>query len=228
MSWSGAAPVLTAVAVAVVVLRLAPLAAGPRLTGADTARTGRVRWPLQRRRRPAAGDLDIAEWCEHVARCLRGGQSLARSLDDAAVALPLAAAEFEGARHALRRGRSLPVALASLDADPSRPAGLVVPVLRACAELGGPAAAPLDRVAVTLQARAAARAERATSSAQARMSARVLTTLPVAMLALLALADGSVRSTLATPAGMVCVAVGGCCNVAGWWWMRRITNGDEP
>ena len=43
---------------------------------------------------------------------------------------------------------------------PGDPAALVIVVLRAAAELGGPAAGPLERAALTLHARAAERAER--------------------------------------------------------------------
>jgi tight adherence protein B len=224
------APSLVALLVVVVAARHLPHAHRARfVAGADppAGEPGwwRGRWARPRRR---AGDVEVAEWCEHVARSLRGGSSLSRAFDDAALAVPVAAREFDELQRALRRGRSLPAALATIDADPTHAVGLVAPVLQACADLGGPAAAPLDRVAATLQARAAARAERATASAQARMSARVLTTLPVGMLLLLATADASVRTTLTTPAGTACLVAGSACNAAGWWWMRRITDGGGP
>ena len=76
----------------------------------------------------------------------------------------------------------------TITADPGDPAALVVVVLRAAAELGGPAAGPLERAALTLHARAAERAERRSASAQARLSARILTALPVTTLGLLLVA----------------------------------------
>ena len=178
----------------------------------------RARW--HRPKEP--DDLSVATWCEHAARSLRGGHSLQRAMTDAATAAPDAAPAFAAVTHAVGRGRRLSDALMEIEADPSHPVGLVIPVLGACAELGGPAAAPLERTAATLQARAAERAERLANSAQARLSARVLTTMPVGMLALLTLVEPSVRATLGTPAGAVCLAAGALCNVAGWWWMRRI------
>jgi tight adherence protein B len=186
----------------------------------------RPRW--QGWRRPSRpGDDEIAEWCEQVARSVRAGSSLAGAVVQAGAELPRAGAAFSPAVRVLRRGRSLAEALAEIDesADPASAVGLVIPVLSACAELGGPAAMPLERVAATLHARSAERAERRTSSAQARLSARVLTTVPVGVLALLALVEPAVRSSLASGAGIACVVVGATSNVAGWWWMRRLIGG---
>ena len=146
------------------------------------------RWRLWRRRsRP--DDDRVAEWCEQVARHVRSGSSLARAVAEGGRDVLGAGAAFDPAVRALRRGRGLADALNQTDgaADPASAFGLVLPVLSACAELGGPAAMPLERAAATLHARAAERAERRTSSAQARLSARVLTTVPVGVLALLAL-----------------------------------------
>lgn len=198
-------------------VRPIPVSGGPVI--ASRRRAWRDRFA--RRARPP-DDLEVAAWCEHAARSLRGGHSLQRAMADAALIAPEAATSFAGVTHAVERGRLLADALAELDVDLSRPVGLVVPVLGACAELGGPAAAPLERTAATLQARAAERAERQANSAQARLSARVLTTMPVGMLALLSVAEPSVRATLATPAGLACIGAGALCNVGGWWWMRHI------
>ena len=95
-------------------------------------------------------------------------------------------------------------------------------MLRSCAELGGPAASPLERVAATLRGRNAIREEQLAQSAQARMSARVMTMVPVGMLALLAGTDPNVRTAIGTPPGFAAVSVGAILNVTGWWWMQRI------
>ena len=170
------------------------------------------------------GDAEVAEWCEQVAASLRGGRSLTMAIvdtDDACGGRPV----LPAVTHALRRGRGLADALDSMPVDPSTPHGLVVPVLAASAHMGGPAASAMDRVAVTLQARDAERAERRTASAQARLSARVLSTVPFAVLALLAVTEPSVRAALVTAAGAACLVVGGGLNLAGWWWMRRLIGG---
>ena len=92
----------------------------------------------------------------------------------------------------------------------------------AAAELGGPAAEPLERVADTLHARATEHEERRASSAQARLSARVLTIMPFGVLALLAVAEPSIRHVLVTPAGFTCLAAAAALNLLGWWWARRL------
>ena len=162
-----------------------------------------------------------------VARGVRAGSSLAHALTR-----PVRRRQREQSCSSrsctlLTRGRGLVDALAETagDDDPASATGLVVPVLTACAELGGPAALPLERVAATLHARSAERAERNANSAQARLSARVLSTVPLGVLALLVLAEPAVRSTLISPVGVVCVAVGGMFNLAGWCWMRHLIGG---
>ncbi len=99
---------------------------------------------------------------------------------------------------------------------------VVVQVLGAAAELGGPVAATLDAGASLLRERVAAREEALAHSAQARLSARVLTAVPVAFAAWSAVGSGSFRAAVLTPAGTAAVALGGALNLAGWWWMRRV------
>ena len=142
---------------------------------------------------------------------------------------PREPAAFQPVVHALTRGRRLADAVAETagDDDPASATGLVGPVLAACAELGGPAAIPLERVAATLHARSAERAERRVNSAQARLSARVLSAVPLGVLALLAVAEPAVRSALVAPVGVACVVVGGLFNLAGWCWMRHLVGGAE-
>ena len=99
---------------------------------------------------------------------------------------------------------------------------VVVQVLGAAAELGGPVAATLDAGASLLRERVAAREEALAHSAQARLSARVLTAVPVAFAAWSAVGSASFRAAVLTPAGTAAVALGGALNLAGWWWMRRV------
>jgi tight adherence protein B len=223
-------PLVTAAVVAGLVLVLAARLAGTpwlRPTRRAVARPDdppgiaprRRRW---RRRPPAADEAAVAQWCEQAARALRGGASLSRAMADASAAVPAAAAPFAPALRALSRGRTLPQAIADLETDPSRPAGLVSPVLHACAELGGASARALERAALALHGRAAERAERHAAAAQARLSARVLTLLPVGTLGLLTVAEERTRVAAGTPLGLACVTAGLAANALGWWWMHRI------
>jgi len=219
---------------ALVVLTLLALA-GLGATGLATARlvappaggTAR-RWPVvlrrwrqHRRGGPEPTDVEVALWCEQVASAVRSGQSLTHAIvvtDRAWAGPPI----MPSVAHAVSRGRGLADALDEVPANPATPCGLAVGVLRACARVGGPPASALERVADTLHARGAERAERQAASAQARLSARVLTFVPFAVVAFLALTDASVRSALSSPAGAACLGIGAALNLLGWWWMRRL------
>lgn len=178
-------------------------------------RLGRVRHPS-----PA----QIAGWCDALAREVRSGASLGAALRTVE---PPQYGSLGTIPHALGRGVPVADALSAVtSASPDEQAALSV--LGACALHGGPAAQPLDRVATTLRRRAADAAERAVHSAQARLSARVMTVLPVAVLALLVTTSPPVRSIVASPIGASSITFGLVLNAAGWIWMRRIVGGPRP
>lgn len=217
-------------AVVVVAVRLRAWATTPvrlpTMVVADTRRPGMWAWARPWRRPRPPDDLAVAAWCERVGAGLRSGRSLTVAVVDAdADAGGAGVRPFADVAHAVRRGHSLAAAFRAVDDEPSTPIGLAAPVLATCAELGGAAAAPIESVADILVARAGERAERLTASAQARLSARVLTTVPVAVAALLAVSEPSVRQAVTTPPGLACVGCGVVLNTTGWWWMRRMIRG---
>lgn len=180
-------------------------------------------WSGQRHRRRRTADVNphqLAAWCEEMARAIRSGSTFQSALCNVA-APPVIDQHMQRARLAIERGSSTRRAL---DAVPAVSAhlDLVLVVLRACADHGGPAAEPIDRAAAALRQRAALIAERRSHSAQARASAIVMTVLPSAVLILLTVSSGSVRQALLSPAGAAVVAIGLALNGAGWSWMRRI------
>lgn len=122
----------------------------------------------------------------------------------------------------VRAGSSLTNAIASTPShDPDW--ALARAVLATVAEHGGPAAEPLDRVAVTLRERAALRDERRVQAAAALWSARLLTGLPLVVAGWSILTSPSVRQVLvATPLGWACLIGGGVLNLAGRRWTAHI------
>lgn len=188
--------------------------------GATARRSGRLRHITRHRARARVEPGALAAWCDALARALRGGATLRHAL--ATVDPPTSVApQLAPALLALARGASVTAALADVDAH-SRDLDLVLVVMRACAEHGGGAAEPIDRAAAALRQRAALAGERRTNSAQARMSAVVMTCLPGAMLALLALTSRSVRDAATSKVGLAVIAVGIMLNLAGWGWMQRL------
>lgn len=165
-------------------------------------------------------DDDIAAWCDDLSRLVRSGSSLAAALRSASPA-PALAPIVAPIGLALDRGDSVASATRRV-ASSHASVDLALGVVRACADLGGPAAQPLDRTASTLRARAADLAERQVHSAQARLSAVVLTLLPGAALGLLLTTSHDARAAVLAPAGAICLGAGATLNAVGWWWMRRI------
>jgi tight adherence protein B len=182
------------------------------------------RWGSRFGRRARLSDDDVAAWCDELSRIVRSGASLATALRSASPA-PALAQVVAPIGLALDRGDSVAGAARRVVAGhPS--VDLALAVVRACAELGGPAAQPLDRTASTLRARAADLAERQVHSAQARLSAFVLTLLPGAALALLVATSEATRTVVTAPSGVICLGAGAALNATGWWWMRRIIGGS--
>ena len=184
---------------------------------------------LRRRQRSPVADDDVAEWCVQVARGVRAGSSLAHAVVQAGAAAPVGAAAFQPLVHALARGRGLAEAVADAvgDDDPASATGLV-----GSRALGVRRARRSGRGAARTSRRhaprgSAERAERRVNSAQARLSATVLSTLPLGVLALLAVAEPAVQSALVAPVGVACVVVGGLFNLAGWCWMRHLVGAAE-
>jgi tight adherence protein B len=191
--------------------------------GATRAAFGRVN--TDRSIDPAA----VARWVDDIARHLRHGASLHESLSTVTPDAPGLMTATNCLRHELSRGASVVAASdtwqTSLDGERTPRIELlrtVASVISVSATLGGPAAAPFDRVAAAMRQHASDDLERNAHSAQARMSARVMTLLPIAVLTLLLATDADVRTTISTPAGAVAVSAGATLNLLGALWMRRL------
>jgi len=186
------------------------------------------------RRKQAVPAADVADWCDQLARRMRSGSTLRDALITVDPTGTMADATID-LRLGLERGQPIPAALTTSPgsaSDPGpRPRGshvdLAFVVIAIAARLGGSSATALDRVASSLRLMAADRQERSAQAAQARLSARVLTVVPLAMLALLVLTDDDVRAVVQAPVGLTLVVVGLTLNIAGWRWMRHIIGADK-
>ena len=184
-----------------------------------------IRWfdPEERERRWQVARL--AALLHGLSRALRSGKTLPGALQHVAADTAIAG---EGLRRAARRVHDgSPVheeidrwatALADRDAD------LVRAVVNTGAATGSALAASFDRAAASLRERADLQREIAALTAQARASAVLLTTAPVAFLAVVAMTDPRVVTFAATTGvGRLAVSCGIALDVVGWIWMRRLT-----
>lgn len=195
----------------------------PRTVGTDRALP---------RRPPVDVELDQAiEMLDHLARDLRAGVSFAAALPQALAGHP---AVLSGLRMALQRGAPVLDATTQAAAEVTHRRGfdhtdaLVLQALRAAHTAGGNGADALERAAAVLRERRAWRNERRAQSAQARLSGRLLTVLPPAFALWGLVADQRVRAAYSTsPLPAICVVCGLSVNLLGWWWMRRLVQGDR-
>jgi Flp pilus assembly protein TadB len=148
-----------------------------------------------------------------IAADLRGGSSL-RS----AVAASAGSAGLTGV--AFNPTTTLSVVPTLTSPEPAE--AVVLQTVTVAAALGGAAATTLESGAALLRERAAIRADVVAHAAQAQLSARVLTAVPLIFAAWSLAASRSFRVAVCSPPGATCVALGLLCNMAGWWWMRRI------
>ena len=193
------------------------------------ASTLRARWGQRRVAGATISPGAVAEWCDALARSLRAGTALRSALISIEPTDPALADRSQDVRQALGRGATVSTAVIGLLADAtSRPRrqsphlALAAAVLATSGSIGGPTAASLDRLAGALRLRVADGQERSAYSAQARLSAHVLTVVPLALLALLAVTDSNVRAVLSQRTGFALVSIGLALNLFGWWWMRCI------
>jgi tight adherence protein B len=96
----------------------------------------------------------------------------------------------------------------------------------AVASAGGAGVAPaLEHSASVLREHQALMLDRDVQAAQAQLSTKVLTWLPIAVFAWIAITDPIARMfLLSTPLGMCCVATGITLNVSGRKWMSHVVD----
>ena len=96
----------------------------------------------------------------------------------------------------------------------------------AVASAGGAGVAPaLEHSASVLREQQGLMLDRDVQAAQAQLSTKVLTWLPIAVFAWIAITDPIARMfLLSTPLGLCCVATGITLNVAGRKWMSRVVS----
>jgi tight adherence protein B len=174
-------------------------------------------------------DHQMPSALERLATALRSGASLPQALREVGEALdPPLGPEVAALARAAERGRSLRDVLDEWSAAHDDPGTrLAATALVIATVVGSAPARAIDGVAATVRERLDLAAERRALAVQARTSALVLSVAPVGFAALLVMGDtAAARFLLGTPAGWACLALGLALDVAGAWWMTRLSGSD--
>jgi tight adherence protein B len=166
---------------------------------------------------------------ERMATALRSGTSLALALDEVGTALdPPLGPELAALAREAAQGRPLRDVITGWSAvHDDAGTRLAATALLIATVVGSAPGRALDGVAATLRERLDLAAERRALATQARASALVLSAAPVGFAVLLVLGDAAASEfLLGTPAGWVCLGLGGGLDVLGAWWMSRLTRSD--
>ncbi len=175
---------------------------------------------------PPRTPLAITDFLDAIARDVRSGFSLASSFvqcsdqqsDDNHWSQPVA--------QQCLRGVVLADALVECALPTWTPEIRFASRTLAVASVGGAGVAPaLEHSASVLREQQALMLDRDVQAAQAQLSTKVLTWLPIAVFAWIAITDPIARMfLLSTPLGMCCVATGITLNVSGHKWMSHVVD----
>lgn len=165
----------------------------------------------------AASDAILGEFVAAVGRGLRSGWPLARAIDHAVDE------QWADLRRSLQSGGRLANVLGSAPAD-NEDQRLVFDTLALLVERGGSSLATVERLGGVLDARAVARDEARSRTAQAKASAWLVSGLPLAFAAVIALVDSDAMTFfVATWLGAGCLVGSVGFSAAGWFWMQHLT-----
>ncbi|MFE3094287.1 type II secretion system F family protein [Streptomyces sp. NPDC059248] len=176
-----------------------------------------------RRRAKARRAEEVIALCGSVAAELRAGLQPGPALLAAGAGRALGAAE-PAVVAAARFGGDMPRALREAAGEPGAQG---LSGMAACWSVavgsGAGLAAGLDRLEAALRAEHDQREDLDAQLAGARSTVALLALLPVVVLVLgTALGAEPLRVLLHTPAGLLCLLVGGALEAAGLWWAARI------
>lgn len=171
-------------------------------------------------------DAQLPQMLDRLASSLRGGTSLGQALVAAAEATPEPlGADLRSISTMVEHGAGVPAALRGWSdrSSASPQVRHVAASLSLAAEVGGPVARSVDRVAATLRERRELRDEARALATQSRASAAVLALAPVGFAVLVAAVEPSALSFLfSSPIGLACLTSGLLLEAVGAFWMARM------
>jgi tight adherence protein B len=168
----------------------------------------------------------ITDFLDAIARDVRSGFSLASSFVQCSDQLSDENHRSQPVAQQCLRGVVLADALVECALPTWTPEIRFASRTLAVASAGGAGVAPaLEHSASVLREHQALMLDRDVQAAQAQLSTKVLTWLPIAVFAWIAITDPIARMfLLSTPLGMCCVATGITLNVSGRKWMSHVVD----
>ena len=170
--------------------------------------------------------LAVTDFLDAIARDVRSGFSLASSFVQCSDQQPDSNHWSQPVAQQCLRGVVLADALVECALPTWTPEIRFASRTLAVASAGGAGVAPaLEHSASVLREQQGLMLDRDVQAAQAQLSTKVLTWLPIAVFAWIAITDPIARSfLLSTPVGMCCVATGIALNVSGRKWMSHVVD----
>ena len=170
--------------------------------------------------------LAITDFLDAIARDVRSGFSLASSFVQCSDQQPDSNHWSQPVAQQCLRGVVLADALVECALPTWTPEIRFASRTLAVASAGGTGVAPaLEHSASVLREQQGLMLDRDVQAAQAYLSTKVLTWLPIAVFAWIAITDPVARGfLLGTPVGMCCVATGIALNVSGRKWMSHVVD----
>jgi len=175
---------------------------------------------------PATTPPAITDFLDAIARDVRSGFSLASSFVQCSDQLSDETHWSQPVAQQCLRGVVLADALVECALPTWTPEIRFASRTLAVASAGGAGVAPaLEHSASVLREQQGLMLDRDVQAAQAQLSTKVLTWLPIAVFAWIAITDPIARMfLLTTPVGMCCVATGITLNVSGRKWMSHVVD----
>jgi tight adherence protein B len=170
--------------------------------------------------------LAVTDFLDAIARDVRSGFSLASSFVQCSDQQPDSNHWSQPVAQQCLRGVVLADALVECALPTWTPEIRFASRTLAVASSGGAGVAPaLEHSASVLREQQGLMLDRDVQAAQAHLSTKVLTWLPIAVFAWIAINDSVARGfLLGTPVGMCCVATGIALNVSGRKWMSHVVD----
>ena len=170
--------------------------------------------------------LAVTDFLDAIARDVRSGFSLASSFVQCSDQQPDSNHWSQPVAQQCLRGVVLADALLECALPTWTPEIRFASRTLAVASAGGAGVAPaLEHSASVLREQQGLMLDRDVQAAQAQLSTKVLTWLPIAVFAWIAITDPVARGfLLGTPVGMCCVATGIALNVSGRKWMSHVVD----